>query len=172
MTDKHALIQPDKAQPATAIHLIDKAGLEPFVKTLSAGQRAALAAQKFTGEGYSYAVVPAGDSWFVVSGVANPAQLSCWCLARLAEVLPAGTYRLASGEPGAALLGWVTGQYRFDRYRKDPAPEGPRVLLTSAVKAIDPALAEAAATNLVRDLVNTPAEDMGPAQLEAEAARA
>ena len=102
MTDKHALIQPDKAQPATAIHLIDKAGLEPFVKTLSAGQRAALAAQKFTGEGYSYAIVPAGDGWFVVSGVANPDNLSSWCLARLAEVLPAGTYRLASGEPRAA----------------------------------------------------------------------
>ena len=171
MTDKHALIQPDKGQPATSIHLIGKPDLEPFIKTLSAGQRAALAAQRFTGEGYSHAIIPAGDGWFVVAGVANPASLSSWCLARLAEVLPAGTYRLAAGEPGPALFGWVTGQYRFDRYRSDPAAEGPRVLLTSAVKAIEPALAEAAATNLVRDLVNTPAEDMGPAQLEAEAAR-
>ncbi len=171
MSDKHALIQPDKGQPAIPVHLIDKLGLEPFIQTLSAGQRTALTAQKFCGEGYAHAIVPDGDGWFVVAGVANPASLSSWCLAKLAEVLPAGTYRLASGEPGAALLGWVTAQYRFDRYRKDPAPEGPRVLLTSAVKAIDPALAEAAATNLVRDLVNTPAEDMGPAQLEAEAQR-
>ncbi len=171
MTDKHALIQADKGQPATPIHLIDKAGLDGFVKTLSAPQRAALAAQKFTAEGYAHAIVPAGDGWFVVSGVANPASLSSWCMARLAEVLPAGTYRLVAGEPGPALFGWVTGQYRFDRYRSDPTVEGPRVLLTSAVKAIDPALAEAAATALVRDLVNTPAEDMGPAQLEAEAQR-
>ena len=171
MSDKHALIQPDKGQHATPVNLVDKASLAALIKTLSAGQRAAVAAQKFTGEGYSHAVVPDGDSWFVIAGVANPASLSSWCLARLAELLPAGTYRLAAGEPGPALFGWVTGQYRFDRYRKDQVIEGPRILLTSAVKAIDPVLAEAAATALVRDLVNTPAEDMGPAELEAEAQR-
>jgi len=90
-------------------------------------------------------------------------------MAKLAEVLPAGTYRREGGEPGPALLGWVTGQYRFDRYRSDAKPEGPRVLLTGEVKAIAPALAEDRAVALVRDLVNTPAEDMGPAELEAAA---
>ena len=169
MNDKDALIQPDKGQPATAIHLIDKAGLPAFVKGLSAPQRAALAAQKFEGDGYSYAIVPDGDHWFVVSGVANTANLSSWCMAKLAEVLPAGTYRRADGEPGPALFGWVTGQYRFDRYLSKPSEEGARVLLTKDVAAIAPALAEAAATALVRDLVNTPAEDMGPAQIENEA---
>jgi leucyl aminopeptidase len=169
MIDKNALIQPDKGQPATAIHLIDKASLPAFVKGLSAPQRAALAAQKFEGDGYSYAIVPDGDHWFVVSGVANTESLSSWCMAKLAEVLPAGTYRRAGGEPGPALFGWVTGQYRFDRYLSKPSEEGARVLLTKDVAAITPALAEAAATALVRDLVNTPAEDMGPAQIEAEA---
>ncbi len=72
-------------------------------------------------------------------------------------------------EPGPALFGWVTGQYRFDRYLSKPSEEGARVLLTKDVAAIAPALAEAAATALVRDLVNTPAEDMGPAQIENEA---
>ncbi len=171
MTVKHALIQPDKAQPAIAIHLIDKAGLDQFRKGLSAPQRAALAAQKFEADGYQHAIVPDGDGWFVVSGVANTASLSSWCMAKLAEVLPAGTYRRVGGEPGPALFGWASGQYRFDRYRAEPSIEGPRILLTSDVKAIDPALAQAAATNRVRDLVNTPAEDMGPAQLEAEAAK-
>ena len=169
MIDKNALIQPDKGQPATAIHLIDKAGLSAFVKGLSAPQRAALAAQKFEGDGYSYAIVPDGDHWFVVSGVANTESLSSWCMAKLAEVLPAGTYRRAGGEPGPALFGWMTGQYRFDRYLSKPSEEGARVLLTKDVATIAPALAEAAATALVRDLVNTPAEDMGPAQIEAEA---
>ena len=169
MIDKNALIQPDKGQPAIPIHLIDKAGLPAFVKGLSAPQRAALAAQKFEGDGYSYAIVPDGDHWFVVSGVANTESLSSWCMAKLAEVLPAGTYRRAGGEPGPALFGWMTGQYRFDRYLSKPSEEGARVLLTKDVAAITPALAEAAATALVRDLVNTPAEDMGPAQIEAEA---
>ncbi len=171
MSDKHALIQPDRGQQAIPLHLVDKAGLEAFVKALSAPQRAALAAQQFVADGYSYAIVPDGDGWFAVSGVANIDSLSTWCMAKLAEVLPAGTYRRAGNEPGPALLGWVTGQYRFDRYRADPASEGPRVLVTTEVAAIAPALAEAAATALVRDLVNTPAEDMGPAELEAEAAK-
>ncbi|MEO6717615.1 MAG: leucyl aminopeptidase family protein, partial [Novosphingobium sp.] len=81
-------------------------------------------------------------------------------------VLPAGTYRRAGGEAGPALLGWVTGQYRFDRYRAEPAAPGSRILLTGQAKGIGPALAEADATAWVRDLVNTPAEDMGPAELE------
>jgi leucyl aminopeptidase len=54
----------------------------------------------------------------------------------------------------------------FDRYKKPERPVGPRVLLTKDVKAIDGAIAEAQAVCLVRDLVNTPAEDMGPAALE------
>ena len=174
MTDKHTLLQPDRGQKAAAIHLVDKAGFADWARALTKAQRAVLAAQKFDGSGYQVAIVPEGPdaetAWFAVGGVANPASLSSWCLARLAEVLPAGSYRLADAEPGAALLGWVTAQYRFDRYRKDPAAEGPRVLLTHAANAIEPALAEAAATALVRDLVNTPAEDMGPAQLEAATA--
>ncbi len=169
MTDKHPLIQPDKGQQATAIHLIDKDGLDPFLKSLSAAQRAALAAQKFEADGYQSAIVPDGDHWFVVSGVADAASLSSWCMAKLAETLPAGTYRRAQGEPGPAMHGWVTGQYRFGRYQSEDKSEGPRVLLTKEAKAIGPALAEARAVAMVRDLVNVPAEDMGPAELEAEA---
>lgn len=173
MTDKNALIQPDRGQKATSIHLVDKAGFAAFLQTLPAAQRSALAAQKFEGEGYSHAILPApdadGDGWSVVAGVADTASLSSWCMAKLAEVLPAGTYRRADGEPGPALFGWVTGQYRFARYRAEPGKEGPRILLTKDAKAIAPILAEATATALVRDMVNTPAEDMGPAEIEAEA---
>lgn len=169
MTDKNALIQPDRGQQATALHLVDKATLPDFLKGLNAGQRASLAAQKFEGGGYEYAIVPDGDGWFAVAGVANVNNLSSWCLAKLADVLPGGTYRRAGAEPGKAMHGWVTGQYRFDRYRKDAKTGEPRILLTRDVARIGPALDEALAVNTVRDLVNTPAEDMGPAQLEAEA---
>ena len=110
MTDKHDLIQPDRGQPATPIHLVDKAGLDDFIKGLSAPQRAALAAQKFVGDGYSHAILPDSDGWFVVSGVANVNSLSSWCMAKLAEVLPPGTYRRAGADPGPALFGLVGGQ--------------------------------------------------------------
>ncbi len=171
MTPKDALIQPDKGQPAVALRLVDRSSFDDWRKTLSAQQRASLAAQKFTGGGYETAILPDGDGWFSVAGVADVASLSSWCMAKLAEILPAGTYRLAEGEPGKALFGWITGQYRFDRYRRDEDGEGPRVLLTKAVKAIDAVVAEADAVCRVRDMVNTPAEDMGPAELEHEAER-
>lgn len=168
---KDELIQPDRGQDAIAIHLVNKDSFAEFAKKLGAPQKAALAAQKFTGAGYQVGIVPEGDGWFAVGGVKDPAKLSSWCMAKLAEELPAGTYRRADGEPGPALHGWQTAQYRFTRYREDKDAQGPRILLTGEAARIEPALAEAAAVALVRDLVNTPAEDMGPAQLEAEAER-
>lgn len=163
------LVQPDRNQSATLIHLIDKAGLEDWLKGCTPAQRAALAAQKFKGEAGAQAILPDGDGFAVVAGVAALAELSSWCLARLADTLPAGTYRLATETRAArAFIGWALGQYRYERYRKDAGGEGPRILLTREVAAIAPALAEAAAVTLVRDLVNTPAEHLGPAELEHE----
>jgi leucyl aminopeptidase len=171
MAETSDLIQPDRGQDAIPIHLVKREGFEAWAKQLSSGQRAALAAQKFDGGGYQTAIVPDGDGWFAVGGVANPAELSSWCMAKLAEDLPEGTYRRADGEPGPALHGWQTAQYIFDRYKKPDKPIGPRVLLTKDAGKIDAAIAEAGAVCLVRDLVNTPAEDMGPAALEEQAER-
>ncbi|HET6943594.1 MAG TPA: leucyl aminopeptidase family protein, partial [Sphingomicrobium sp.] len=96
-----------------------------------------------------------------------------WCLAKLAESLPEGTYRLAEGEPGQAALGWLLAQHRFDTYRtkKDEPERGPRVLVTGEPARTDATIRLAEAVTLVRDLVNTPAGDLGPAELE-RAARA
>ncbi|MEM7666847.1 MAG: leucyl aminopeptidase family protein [Pseudomonadota bacterium] len=176
MTDIKDLIQPDRGQDAIAIHLVNKDGFEAFAKTLSAGQRASLSAQKFDGSGYQVGIVPGGakdpDGFFAVGGVANPKSLSSWCLAKLAEDLPEGTYRLAgdAAETGAgpAMFGWLTAQYRFTRYLSDDDATGARVLLTQQVGRVEAMVAEAEAEMLVRDLVNTPAEDMGPEALEAE----
>ena len=166
MADKQTLIQPDQGQEAISIHLVNRDGYSDWRKKLSTSQRAALEGQKFDGSGYQVGIVPDGDGWFAVGGVADPKELSSWCMAKLAENLPEGTYRRAEGEPGPALHGWQTAQHIFDRYKKPERPTGPRVLLTKDVKAIDSAVAEALAVCLVRDLVNTPAEDMGPAALE------
>ena len=167
-----ALIQAERGQNATDIHLVNEAGFAEWAKKLSDVQRAMLEAQRFTGKGYETAIVPAkpgeGSAWFAVGGVADPEDLSSWCLARLAEVLPAGTYRMASGEPGPALHGWQTAQYRNLAYRSDAEAAGARILLTSSVNAIEPAVAEAEAVNLVRRLVDAPPEHLGPAALESE----
>ncbi|TNE58467.1 MAG: leucyl aminopeptidase family protein [Sphingomonadales bacterium] len=173
MSKKDALIQADRGQDATPIHLVSKDNFEAWLKPHSAGQRAALKAQKFEGKPAQVGIVPDSDGWFAVGGVANPEKLTSWCLAKLAEDLPEGTYRLAAGEPEegakAALHGWQTAQYRFTRYLKpDDDATGPRILLSKQAKHLDGLIAEAEAENLVRDLVNTPAEDMGPAALETE----
>ena len=85
---------------------------------------------------------------------------------RLATTLPAGVYRFANAphDPELAALAFLLGLYRFDRYRADPA-EPPRLVAPDGVDA--PRLeAIARAVALGRDLVNTPANDLGPAALE------
>ncbi|MBY8821457.1 leucyl aminopeptidase family protein [Sphingomonas colocasiae] len=168
MSDLSKLIQPDKGQPARTIHLVDAKGYEDWVKAQPPRHRAAIEAQRLKPTGFASAILPGDkpEDWSVVGIVANVAALSPWCLARLAETLPEGNYRLADGEPGPAMLGWLTGQYRFDRYRKDEKNTGPRVLLTGDVARIAETVRIAAATALVRDLVNTAAADLGPAELQ------
>ena len=171
MTDYSKLLRPDNGQDAHMIHLVSADGFETWSKSRSAPERAAMAGQKFSGDAASFAILPQdGESWSVVAGVDDPAALTTWCLAKLAESLPAGTYRLAECSPGAASFGWLMSHYKFDRYL-DKTPDGPRVLLTDQPARIDETVMLAQATALVRDLVNTPPIDCGPPALEAEAER-
>ncbi|MDB5592123.1 M17 family metallopeptidase [Enterovirga sp.] len=88
----------------------------------------------------------------------------------LATTLPAGAYRLVGDlpDPAGAALGWLLAGYRFERYRLRP----PRRALLVPPAGVDPDdLGRiAAAVAMGRDLVNTPANDLGPDDLE-EAAR-
>ncbi|EQD60542.1 leucyl aminopeptidase, partial [mine drainage metagenome] len=93
-----------------------------------------------------------------------------WALAALAQSLPEGDYALAAegvlGDTRLAALGFALGGYRYARYRK--APRAPaRLLVAPALLAGLQPLLDAAAQ--VRDWVNTPTEDMGPADLAAAA---
>ena len=168
MTDLQALLQPDKGQPATSLHLVDKKGFDGWLKSQPERVRQAVAAQGFKGDGYQLAILPGEKSdWSALLGVANVEELSPWCLAKAAESLPEGSYRLAAGNPGPAALGWLLGQYGFERYKKEPKSKGPRILLTGEPARIEENVRLAEAIFLVRDLVNLPAGDLGPAELEA-----
>jgi leucyl aminopeptidase len=172
MHDLSTLIQPDRGQPARTIHLVDAKGYDAWLAAQPPRHRAAAQGQKLSGAAYSSAILPGDgpDDWSVVSVVANIDRLSVWCLAKLAETLPEGAYRVDGQEPGIAIYGWLTAQYKFDRYKKDEKPTGPRVLLTGDPAKMDEAVRLANATAKVRDWVNTGANDMGPADLEAAAA--
>ena len=159
------LLQPDRGQPARPIALIEPDAYAAWLTAQPPRVRTALAAQRFTGKPGSHAVYADED----VAAVAIAAAPDVWTLAKLAETLPADTYRVA-GAIGPAALGWLLGQYRFDRYRK-PDETGARILLTQDAAGIEETLRIAAATGWVRDLVNTPANDLGPAELEGAAER-
>jgi leucyl aminopeptidase len=103
-------------------------------------------------------------------------SLSLWHTAGFVERLPSGTYRLAQSfqEPEATqiALGFAYGAYRFDRYRSirgpcrseraamlEPPPNADLRFVASASEAL----------TLARDLINTPASDLGPEELAAAA---
>ncbi|HEX4737801.1 MAG TPA: leucyl aminopeptidase family protein [Allosphingosinicella sp.] len=169
MTDLSALLKPDKGQAATPLLLVDSKGFEAWLKGQNARVRQAVAAQGFRGEGFQLAILPGDrpEGWSALLGVANVEALSPWCLAKAAEGLPEGTYRVDGRSPGPAALGWLLGQYAFDKYKKTKDRKGPRVLLTDEPARIEEIVLVAESTNLVRDLVNIPAGDLGPAELEA-----
>ncbi|MES2137801.1 MAG: leucyl aminopeptidase family protein, partial [Pseudomonadota bacterium] len=168
MTDFASLLVPDRGQAARPIHLVDKDSFDSWLKQRPAEDRALLAAHRFDGKSaYAFAILPRGPEFEVVSTVKNAAELSPWCLAKLAESLPEGTYKLETGEAGPAALGWLLGQHKLDAYRSKKKDErGARVLVSGAAAKIDGAVRLAEATALVRDLVDTPAGDLGPAELE------
>lgn len=89
-------------------------------------------------------------------------------VAALSGKVPTGDYEVArdGGMPMANIAaGWADGAYRFDRYLKDKAAP-PRLVVGDGgdAEALD---READAIALLRDLINTPAQDMGPAGIEA-----
>jgi len=168
MTDFTSLFVADRGQKARPIHLVDKGTFQPWFKKRSPEDRALLEAMRFDGnKAHAFALMPRGNEFEVVGAVKSVVSLSPWCLAKLGESLPEGTYKLADRESGKAALGWLLGQHRFDTYRsKQDADRGPRVLVTGEAAQIDAMVRLAEATALVRDLVNTPAGDLGPAELE------
>ena len=173
MTDFSPLLQPDRGGPAHPIHLVDKDSFADWAKKQSTARRELLEAVRFEGKNaFQFAILPAvhGHEWAVVATVANAGLLSPWCLAKLGEALPEGTYRLAEGDPGPAMLGWLLGQHRFTAYKSNNDDQrGPRVLLTKEAAEIERTVRLAEATTYVRDLVDTPAADLGPAELETAA---
>ncbi len=170
MTDFAALVQragPEEA-PDALIRPVARQGLEAFLASLGPAARVAAAAAGFEAREDETVWLPGepGAPWSLALGLGERAGPGRWSLAAAALALPEGRYRVEGPLPEATLHGWLLAQHRFARYRAPENPRGRRRLLVE----IDPAraLAEAEAVARVRDLVDTPANDMGPAELEAE----
>ena len=90
---------------------------------------------------------------------------------KLATTLPKGVYRFANPPADAdlAALGFLLGLYHYDRFKSDPAP-GPSLV---APEGVDAGRIEriAAAIAFGRDLVNAPANVLGPHEFEQRAVK-
>jgi leucyl aminopeptidase len=103
-----------------------------------------------------------------LGAIRSSGALTLWHAAGLSDRLPVGTYSLAMPLPPVAathvVLGWLMGAYRLARYRN--VPQANRAVLIPPPGAdLEYAKAAAGATTLARDLINTPANDLGPEEL-------
>lgn len=121
----------------------------------------------FSAAANTYLLVPGakGPMERVLAGIETDA--GPWTFAFLANALPAGSYTIdAELEPSAAsqaALGWALAGYAFDRYKKTELKRAKLVWPSNSDRAMVKRTVEAIC--LVRTLVNTPAEDMGPGEL-------
>ena len=157
------------------IRLVSESSLTAFVEGQSASARAVIAAQGFNAERHRVLLLPneAGDpAATVVVGLGaldSLERLRWWQVAGLPDKLPSGCYHFGDELSEEALyqceLGWRVGDYRYLRYRA--APMGARAQLEPrGGAASQQAERRSLACQLTRDLINTPANDMGPAELE------
>jgi len=154
-----------KAIPLVVIHTNN---YDAYLAHADARTRTWLSATEFRARPHTYALVPAADGGIaqVLVGVGDVGDV--YALSHLPLVLPAGEYTVAMPRDSAlgdfaAALSWGLGSYQFSRYRK-PA-RAPANLLVTANDALMRAEKVLTATTLIRDLVNTPTEDMGPQHL-------
>ncbi|MBD3665629.1 leucyl aminopeptidase family protein [Sulfitobacter aestuariivivens] len=162
---------------AIPLFVITEDGFEAWVSESDAAVQGWVRAQGFKGSLGQGLSIPGPDGAPQMAlagfGTARARARGRFHLAAAAGKLPAGTYRIAAGLPEdqreTEAFGWLLSQYRFDRYAKQSAAD--RLLV--APDGIDAARIETLANSeaLTRDLINTPASDMGPADLE-KAARA
>jgi leucyl aminopeptidase len=162
-------VQLKKSLPAQAVPItvVDRAAFSALAPSLPEATRQWLATVGFVGKADSHALLPGPDGRLarVFAGVAHSAHP--FALAHLPLALPEGRYHLDEAglplHPESAALGWALGGYTFDLYKK-PRREPATLVMKPGAEA-ERGLALATAITATRDLVNTPAEHMGPAEL-------
>jgi leucyl aminopeptidase len=161
-------ILPDYAETAVPVYLVGAEGVQKALAGLGERERRFAEAQGFKGESGRTLVLP--DDSGAVGGVLfglgseDAAERSPMLAGKLASALPEGTYRLSGAEsPDLAALAFALGSYRFDRYRK-PKANGARLVAPEGADFAGIARV-AEGVYLVRDLINTPSNDLGPEDL-------
>ncbi|MDF1804055.1 leucyl aminopeptidase family protein [Thalassovita sp.] len=164
------------SKDAIPVYVLEAGAVDAWLRTQPANVHSWVTANGFKGALGKALIVPdaKGNPATVLAGYGSAAQRlrGRFHLASVATALPAGSYRIASELPQETLeeeaLGWLLSSYAFDRYTARTASTAKLV----APDGVDATRIEviAAGERLTRDLINTPANDMGPEALE-QAAR-
>ena len=156
------------ASDAVPITLIEAGGAEAVIESLPAQQRVWAKADGFSGKLGQTCRLPAEDG--TVAGVlfglgdGDARSRDRFHLARAANSLPKGDYQLTGTVTEEEALGWLLANYSFDRYAERSGAAARLV----CPEGIDAGRVEAVANSaaLTQNLINTPANDMGPSDLE------
>ncbi|MEN1727982.1 MAG: leucyl aminopeptidase family protein [Pseudomonadota bacterium] len=153
----------DKTFP---IHLLTEDELSGWLARSSAEVQAWVQANGFKSKAGTTLLLPSAKGGVDAVLCGRRFDDKLWALSHLPSMLPPGDYYLAGNwsttEQELFSLGWGLGHYRFDRYKPSP---GQAVNLLVPEENLGRIQAFVDATVLVRDLVNTPANDLGPAEL-------
>jgi leucyl aminopeptidase len=162
---------------ARPLWLIAEGELDSWLAGRSAAERDWLASLNFRAERHQVACLADADGSVrsAVLGLGSLAaleDLEPWHLAGAVDRLPTGAWRietpLSTPAATAAALGWAQGSYRFERYRSKPRPAPGAVLVPPQLADMASVRRMAAALAMARDLINTPAADLGPERLAEE----
>jgi leucyl aminopeptidase len=164
------IIQPDKKNPkAVNVACLDPSSLAAFVKKLTPAQKNLVAASDFKAQAGAHLFLTNDNGVETVLfglGAKGSPERTPFLPGSLASILPDGIYRLrGTDDARLAALAFALESYRFVKYRSKALAKKP-VLLFGNKKQADEVNAIAQAVFRARDLINTPANDLGPDELE------
>ena len=171
MTDLHPIFLPQGTEDAKPVWFVDAETWPGVRERLTPPERAFADAAGFKADAGNHLLLPGegGALTGALFGLDKPGSSGAnhFLPGKLATVLPSGRWRFATAPHDARLaaLSFALGLYRFTRYRKADTKEIRLVVpdgidggeLSRTVEGVF----------LVRDLVNTPSNDCGPAEIEA-----
>ena len=175
-TCSSCFVAPGASPVAASVWLIRQGTDLATVDGLSSAHRSWLSSQSFSGQAKRYVLLPgpdgapAGAVFGLGDGNAGePCGPSELLVGLLPGLLPAGTWTLAAGSanPELAAVAWGLGAYKFRRYKSADGATATPVLRLSPGLDIDRVTSIVDGIWQARDMINTPANDMGPAELEA-----
>jgi leucyl aminopeptidase len=171
----HPLLATESSAAAHPIWLVHEATWSETRNALPEAARAFADAQGFEPTPGRHCLLPNPDGSLagVVFAIDGPKakRPDPFHVGKLPSLLPEGVYRFANApaDPFLATLAWLFGGYVFTRYGKPPA-KSVRLVPPAGVDVFE-AVAIAEGVAMGRDLINTPANDLGPDGLEAAARR-